>query len=162
MHTVYLFSVWLHIVSAMAWIGGMTFLVLVVVPALRLPALRERATEVLSATGVRFRRVGWIALVTLLVTGTFNVTYRGYSLGQIASGEVFQGHWGHTLALKLGMVALVLVISVVHDFWVGPSALRAPDPDRRERFRRGASLMGRVNFALALAVVALAVTLVRG
>jgi putative copper resistance protein D len=162
MHLLYLVSVWLHVIAATAWVGGMLFLVVVVVPVLRRPEIREHAPAVFHATGVRFRLVGWIALGTLVTTGTFNLLYRGFTFGQIVSGEVFQGHWGTTLATKLTLVAIILVMSAVHDFWVGPTAVNAEDPVRREKFRKGASVFGRVNFALALAVVALAITLVRG
>jgi len=166
MHTLYLASVWLHIIAAMTWIGGMLFLVTVLVPLLRKPGMRDRATELFHLTGVRFRVVGWIALGTLVVTGTFNVVHRGYSLGQLMSGEAFAGAWGHALAAKLTLVGLIVISSVVHDFYVGPKATRlaregAP-PERREALRRAASWMGRVTLLLALAVVAVAVTLVRG
>ena len=109
--------------------------------------------------------MGWIALTTLVVTGVFNVTMRGYSVGQLLNGEAFTGRWGATLALKLSLVALIVLMSGVHDFWLGPRATRlarenAP-AEVRETSRRVASWMGRTTFLLALAVVALAVTLVR-
>jgi len=60
----------------------------------------------------------------------------------------------------------VLVVSAVHDFSVGPRASvaiqRDPGSPEAERLRRQASLMGRGNVLLALALVAVAVTLVRG
>lgn len=165
MHTLYLLSVYLHVLAAMTWLGGMIFLVVVIVPMLRKPELRDRAIELVHLLGIRFRTVGWAALGTLVVTGVFNVAHRGYGLAELATGSLFAGHWGRTLAHKLTLVAVILVISAVHDFWVGPTATRlaregAP-PAQREKFRKAASVMGRVNFALALAVVALAITLVR-
>ncbi len=166
MHTLYLLSVWLHVIAAMTWIGGMLFLVTVIVPMLRQPEMRERAMELFHVLGVRFRRVGWIALLVLVVTGTFNVVHRGYSLGQIFTGEAFAGSWGHALGAKLLFVALILVSSALHDFYIGPLATRlaregAP-VERRERLRRIASWMGRSTLLLALLVVGLAVMLVRG
>jgi uncharacterized membrane protein len=165
MRTLYLASVWLHIIAAMAWVGGMLFLVLVLVPLLRTPAMRPKAAELFHAIGTRFRLIGWVALGTLVVTGVFNVTFRGYRLGQLFDGEAFAGPWGHTLALKLSFVGAIVVLSGLHDFWLGPKAVRmarddAP-PEARERFRRIASMMGRATMLLALAVIALAVTLVR-
>lgn len=162
MRVLYLVSVWLHILSATAWIGGMIFLVAVVVPLLRSPLLKERATELLLVSGRRFRTVAWFALGTLVATGVFNVLYRGYSFGQFFTGEVFEGSWGRTLAYKLALVTVILVISAIHDFYIGIAATTDPDLGRREKFRRAASLIGRANFLLALVVVALAVTLVRG
>ena len=129
MRALYLASVWLHIVAAMTRIGGMLFLVTVLVPMLRVPAMRPRAAELFHAIGTRFRVVGWVALLAILATGVFNVTARGYRIGQLFDGEAFAGAWGHALAAKLALVAVIVVISLLHDF--------------------------------ALAVVALAVTLVR-
>jgi putative copper export protein len=156
MHIAYLFAVFLHLSAAIAWIGGMVFLVAVVVPALRHDREALRAT--MQTFGKRFRTVGWVCLATLVATGTFNLLHRGYSLGDIVSGAVFAGAWGHVLAHKLGLVAVILVLSGVHDFWIGPRAVR----EGGEGLRKTASMLGRVTFACALAVVALAVTLVRG
>lgn len=166
MRELYLFSVWLHIIAAATWLGGMIFLVAVLVPMLRAPATRERAMELFHLLGVRFRRVGWLALVTLIVTGTFNIVSRGFRVEQIVSGAVFAGEWGHRLLVKLVLVTIALTLGVIHDFWVGPRATElAADPSAdaktRERARRRASFMGRASFFLALAIVAAAVTLVR-
>lgn len=166
MHTLYLISVWLHILAATAWIGGMFFLVTVMVPLLRRPDMRERGAELFHAFGPRFRVVGWIALGTLVVTGTINLICRGFTLAQIARGDVFEGRWGATLALKLSFVLAVLVMSGVHDFWLGPRAVRRArqdaSPAEREKTRRVASFLGRATMLLALAIVAFAVALVRG
>ena len=166
MHVLYLISVWLHILAACAWIGGMIFLVVVMVPLLRRPENRARAAELFHLFGARFRVVGWIALSTLVVTGVVNLVSRGFSLGQILRGDVFGGRWGSILALKLAFVVAVLAMSAVHDFWLGPRAVRrarenAP-PSERERSRRAASLLGRATMLLALAIMAFAVALVRG
>ncbi len=166
MHTLYLVSVWLHIIAAVTWIGGMLFLVTVMVPLLRKPGMRDRAMELFHVTGVRFRLVGWIALSTLVLTGIFNILHRGFTLGQLFSGEAFSGAWGHALGGKLFLVGLILASSLVHDFYVGPTATRlaqeGASAERREPFRRAASWLGRVTLLLALGVVAIAVTLVRG
>lgn len=166
MHSVYLVSVWLHIVAAMTWLGGMLFLVTVIVPLLRKPDMRARAAELFHLFGIRFRLVGWVALSTLVVTGVLNLVCRGFSLRQMLSGEVFAGRWGATLALKLSFVGAVLTMGLVHDFWLGPRAVRlareGASPQVRERWRRMASMLGRATLLIALAIVALAVGLVRG
>jgi putative copper export protein len=165
MRTVYLVSVYLHIVAAASWIGGMTFFVFVVVPVLRKPGGRENAMLLVHALGTRFRALGWTALVTLVVTGVVNLTCRGYGAADFWNGNVFAGEWGARLLHKLGLVVVILITSAVHDFWIGPKATRvareAPDSPDRERYRKLASWFGRGNFVLALAVLALAIQLVR-
>jgi copper resistance protein D len=140
MNSLYLASVWLHLVAAMAWVGGMIFLVSSVIPL--------KKPEFTVAAARRFRVVGWIALATLLVTGVFNVLHRGYRFEHFFTGEVFAGSWGRLLALKLSCVAFVVVLSAVHD-------------RRAEKGGRFAQITGRVTFMVSLLIVALATTLVR-
>jgi len=74
--------------------------------------------------------------------------------------------FAHSVLGKLVLFALVLGVSGYHDFVVGPRATRvlAEDPRSPEaaRLRKSASRWGRVNALLALLLVAVAVTLVRG
>lgn len=166
MHALYILSVWLHLLAAMTWIGGMVFLALVLVPACRLPAYQGIATSLVHVTGVRFRVVGWICLGVLLLTGTFNLAYRGLGLSALLSGPAPFGFFGQILRIKLPVVAAIFLISARHDFVIGPraTAVGSTDPASAEarRLRAWASWMGRVNLLLGLAVVALGVMLVRG
>lgn len=165
MRVLYLASVFLHVLAAISWIGGMVFLVAVLAPLLRRPATREHAALVFQAFGGRFRVLGWTALVTLVITGAFNVSIHGFGLQDWLSGRVFAGEWGRTLLYKLGFVLVILVVSAVHDFWIGPHAMRVareqPESAEREKYRKIASWMGRGTFMLALIVIALAIQLVR-
>ncbi len=88
MRALYLLSVWIHILAATVWIGGMLFLVLVVVPWLR-KGKRPDAAVFLRETGTRFRNVGWICFALLAVTGTFNLWMRGVRLSDSVAPNVF-------------------------------------------------------------------------
>jgi uncharacterized membrane protein len=166
MQTLYVISVFIHIVSAIIWIGGMFFLVLVLIPVLREPEFRSLFPSLFHRVGVRYRLIGWISLALLVLTGTFNLAYRGFGLDDLFSGQLFEGPFGRTLLMKLIMVALILVVSSVHDFWLGPAASALMGEDtlspRGKSLRRSAIIMGRLNFVLSLLVVILAVFLVRG
>lgn len=165
MSTLYFFSVWLHVLAATAWLGGMFFLMLVVVPWLR-RGDRASAAKLLAETGVRFRAVGWACFGVVLITGTFNLWVRGVRLHDFGRAEWLASPFGRTVLLKLGVFAVVVALSAVHDFAVGPSAAaeiaRAPDSPRAHALRRQASLLGRTTFLLALLLVALGVAVVRG
>jgi len=161
----YLFSVWVHILAATVWVGGMFFLVLVVVPWLRQGG-RANAGTFLRETGERFRSVGWICFALLLVSGTFNLWMRGVRLADFTRSAWLTSPFGKAVVLKLSLFAIVLCISAIHDFSVGPKATAAlqrdPGSAESEALRRRASLMGRGNALLSLLLVAFAVIMVRG
>lgn len=165
MHSLYLLSVWVHILAATVWIGGMLFLVLVVVPWLRKGA-RSDAAVFLRETGERFRNVGWICFVVLLITGTFNLWLRGVRLSDFGRAEWLQSPFGTMVVVKLSAFFLVLMVSSIHDFVIGPRATRAIAADagstEAQVQRRRASVLGRVNVLLALILVAAGVMLIRG
>jgi copper resistance protein D len=164
---VYQLSVFVHLLSAVVWVGGMLFLALVIVPAIRHLPPAERGA-LLSAVGRRFRTIGWLCIALLIATGMLNAGYRGLTWDLVLSGRFLEGWFGQVLAIKLALVAAMIGLSAYHDFVVGPSATRLlerGDPSTAGlamRLRRRASLLGRLNALLALAVIALAVLLMRG
>jgi copper resistance protein D len=166
MKLLYLLSVWSHLLAAMLWIGGMLFLVLVLVPFLRRPEYRQQAPVLLHWTGLRFRWLGWLCFALLIVSGTFNLAYRGFGWADVVNGRLWQGPFGQTLAIKLLLVAVILLLSAAHDFVIGPRATDVwrtnPADPAVQRLRRQASWFGRLNLLLGLLVVFLAVMLVRG
>lgn len=166
MHLFYLFSVWLHILAAAVWIGGMAFVALVLVPVIRQPENQRVAASIVHLTGLRFRSAGWFSLALLFLTGGFNLLYRGFDLTELWSGQLWESGFGVILTLKLFFFGLVLLLSGVHDFAIGPraTALWRTDPASPEskRLRQQASWIGRINLLLALIIVALGIMLVRG
>lgn len=163
----YQWIVFMHIVAAIAWIGGMVFVALVLVPVLRRESPRMRAA-LLDAVGRRFRTVGWIALGVLIVTGIGNLRNRGLPWERVFSADLFTGLFGRLLLVKLTFVLVTLVLSGIHDWVLGPAATRTAQQtgpaaeERAARLRRGASWLARLNALVALVIVFLAVALVRG
>src|SRR5689334_15277758 len=102
----------------------MLFLALVVVPATRGSPAAERA-RLFDLLGRRFRAVGWACIVVLLATGLINLSYRGVTWDAVASGAILASPFGRVLGLKLLLVGAMIVLSVVHDFALGPAATRA-------------------------------------
>ena len=166
MRGLYLLSVWLHILAASVWIGGIVFLIVVLVPVSRKPDYRNVASSLIQGTGIRFRMVGWICLSVLILSGSFNLYYRGLGLAGFFRGLSGGGSFGTVLTIKLLLVSIILLISAIHDFLIGPQAMRLwqSDPASPEalRLRKLASLIGRANLILALLAVALGIVLVRG
>lgn len=134
----------IHLLSAITWLGGMLFIAVVLVPVLRRlpdPALR---TRLVTETGVRFRAVGWVAVVLLVLTGLANLWIRPELLG----APRFQA--------KAALVVLAILLSALHDFVLGP---RAGLPGAAPRARLRASWVARLNVLVVLVIAALGLAL---
>ncbi len=162
----YLISVWLHVLAAAIWVGGMVFVALVVVPVIRRKELHGAAARLIHFTGIRFRWVGWACFGLLLLTGLVNTLARGIAWGDLLVAQFWAGPFGKLFALKLVVFALILASSAVHDFVIGPRAVAVwqerPGSAEATYLRRQATHLGRLNLFLALLVLALGVMLVRG
>ena len=160
MKTWYLISVYLHILCATLWVGGMLFLVLVLLPAIKNHPERR---NLLGSVGIKFRLAGWIALIVLLLTGLFNMHYRGVSLADLTANS-----YGKLFLTKLILFCITLIISAYHDFYIGPRSIKmmadthAANARQTKRYVKTARIVGELNMLLALIAVALGILIVRG
>lgn len=165
MFTLYLLSVWLHILAATIWVGGLFFLMLVVVPWLRAGSSADPG-RLLRETAGRFRAVAWTCFAIVLATGVFNLWMRGVRWSNFTDAEWLASPFGSTVVAKLAIFFLMIALSARHDFVVGPRAAdeiaRDPASAEAQKLRREASLHGRANAVIALLLVAFGVMLVRG
>lgn len=146
-------SVFLHIVAAMLWVGGMLFLTLVLAPFLK--TIRDPAERSLmyQVVGKRFRFWGWIAVAMLVITGPLNLYFRGIPLSNLADASFYSTSYGKTLAVKITFVILAITASLLHDFVFGPKAKNL------HGYSSIAKWMGRSNLLIALIIVLFAVFL---
>jgi putative copper export protein len=164
--TLHLLSIWLHILAATIWIGGMAALGLLLVPLLRRERFQDVARPLLYASALRFRWIGWGALGILIVTGLVNVRAQGVTWSTWLEPSFWGTAWGAALGWKLVIVTLTLGMSAVHDFHFGPKAIRlmknAPESPEAERMRWWSSWVGRLTLLLSLAILWFAILLPRG
>jgi uncharacterized membrane protein len=165
MSTLYYANITLHVLAALLWLGGMFFLGIVGAPVLRSvepPALRQQLFQQL---GLRFRSIGWGAITVLVATGVLNLHHRGllHWSGPLGEPAFWRTAFGHALAVKLIAVMVMIAVSFVHDFILGPAAGRAvPGSPHALELRRRAALLARVNALVGVVVVLAAVRLARG
>lgn len=100
----------LHVVSAMVFVGGQLLLSAVVLPVLRKqlePAVRG---PLLRTTARRFGLIANVVLLpTLIVTGVSLALHRGVTW-EILGGDGY----GRTLSIKLGFVVLSALLAGLH------------------------------------------------
>ena len=165
----YLALVWLHVVAATTWIGGMVFVGAILVPLAQPLPPRDRAA-LLERVGVRFSFVAWVCIGVLLITGPWLLLMRGRIELLLQPSAMMGMAVGQVLLAKLGLIFFMVLLSLIHDFWLGPKLVEAPaggenavfeDSTRLVSLRRGVAWLARANVALGLLVVALGVTLGR-
>ncbi len=151
---------WVHLLAAVSWIGGMLFLSVVLVPTLKREMSASQRAVLFRTVALRFRAVVWVAIAILLSTGPALVSYRGIPV-------VDPSGWPRVLAVKLGLVTILLLLTLTHDFIIGPRVGRIAQlpPESRTRFDQALVLwspwVARLPLLLALAVLFAAVLLVR-
>ncbi len=109
-------SDWLHLVMASAWAGGLAYMALALFPAFRVAGLSaEERKAFLGKSVPRFSRLAILSVVTLAVTGTYNLAIHSTDVGAIlASG------YGQTLLIKLVIVAALVGIGAVNLLRLSP------------------------------------------
>lgn len=154
-----LLSVFVHILAATIWLGGMFFMLLVIVPAFRNNPDR---VALFSAVGRKFRNVGWTVLFVLLVTGIYNLHSRGIPLNM----EMTQSFMGFMGFKKLIIFLLIILVSYLHDFVFGRKAVElyhsAGETPAVKKFRIFSRIMAGINLLLAITAVGIGVVMVRG
>lgn len=166
---VYQIVVLVHLLSAIAWVGGTLFLVMVMVPLVRSQSgPPSESARLLGEVARRFRPISWAAVLLLILTGLYLATeHWGVGISVLFGG---QGWFINVLQIKVGLVAVILVLSAIHDFIVGPRLSAAMEGVESGNsvagtlgsYRKAVVWLARANLLLILMVLALAVTLSRG
>lgn len=161
----YIWSVFLHLIFVTFWFGGMLFTAAILVPATRKKLANQRGL-LFTELGTRFSRLSWVVFPLLIITGISSLLGRGYTVDTLLSTDFWRSTYGARLMDKLYLFALILILSGIHDFWLGPKAAKLlqedPESQRTRKFRKATSWAGRINLAIGLIIIYIAVTLVRG
>jgi uncharacterized membrane protein len=162
----YYLSLYIHILSAIFWIGGMLFTVAVLVPISRHKIIAENRGTFFKIMGEKFSRISWILFLILIISGITNLTTRGFDWRLLFTAHFWQTGFGYYLGIKLIIFSFVLMISGLHDFYLGPKAAllmdTEPDTLRTKTFRKLTSWVGRLNLLFGLLILYYAIRVVRG
>lgn len=133
---------WIHVGAAVIGVGGMGFLLIILLPSVRI--LNPDQRDLLIGTVLRkFRLATWSVIVLLLVSGLYNVR------------QVWEVPWGtywKFLTIKIVLALLVFAISL---------CLTLP-LELLERFRARRKGWLSIAFTLAMIVILISAYLRRG
>jgi uncharacterized membrane protein len=91
---------WIHVGSAVIGVGGVGFMIVVLLPSLGVLGAEQRDQLVRTVMG-RFRWVSWTVIVLLLVSGLYNVRL------------VWEAPWGTYWELLTAKIILALVVFAI-------------------------------------------------
>jgi uncharacterized membrane protein len=150
----------LHILAAVTWIGGMIFLSLVLAPLVRGRKAAPEFMALFRSAALRFRPIVWVAIAVLLATGPMLLSLRGIQVSSPTS-------WTGIVTVKLMLVALLLLLTLLHDLVFGPQVSRVsaiPNSQRTAGERvvfKTARWLPRLSLLIGLAVMIAATMLAR-
>lgn len=146
-----LLVLWVHVVGAVVWIGGVACQAHVLGPAARRGDARTFADAARRA-----RPVTWTAVALVVLSGFYNVTQLGSLERVMASGA------GLILAAKFGLVIVAVALAAQRDFAHVP-VLAAAVRDGADAAPALAAVarLDRVVLALALVVIYLGLAVSR-
>ena len=100
---------WLHLVSAVIWIGGIAFLVMAVTPGLKKAVAKEQIKPITDAFYQHYKKIAGILLVVLLFTGGINLHY----VNQLITLQTGNGVQHHAQYLTVFFIKLFLVLCLL-------------------------------------------------
>lgn len=161
-----IFILWLHLLAAMIWVGGLIFQLLVVRQTLvRATTTREQLRLALGLEG-RFRVVMWPAVGVALLTGLFNVMNLLYAVMQ--GGGTMPAVFTRVLTIKIVLVVLMVVLQAIQQLVIRPKRIAGLQsvsadatlvPDPLVKLQHLSQLLQLAIVLLAVAVVLLALLL---
>jgi Predicted integral membrane protein len=157
-YEIYRISVFLHIFAFSIWFGGMIFISLILRPSIM---RRQDYPEIIDVVARKFSKITWFFIFPVLfVSGFFNSYFR---TGEINPFEWSQYAPGKIALVKFHLFILILILSALHDFKLGPKAVELMKSNANpEKFRKLSGIVGRVNFLLGIVMLILGILLVRG
>ena len=114
---------WLHLLAAITWIGGLVFQVLVVFPTLTRPTPTAERIRFGLSLEARFRRLVWPVVGLVLFTGLVNLMNVWYAAVETAGSVSTTFAW--VLSVKLGLVLSMIVLQAIQQLFVQPRRVAA-------------------------------------
>ena len=114
---------WLHLLAAMTWIGGLVFQVLVVFPTLAWADPTGERWRFALSLEARFRVILWPAVGMVLFTGLVNLMNVWYATVMTAGS--ISPTFVSLLSVKLGLVVGMIALQAVQQLLIYPRRVAA-------------------------------------
>ena len=155
-----LIILWIHLFSAVLFVGGSFFMWLVVMPSSHKFAKDEsQRTEIIGKIAKDFAKISNPALGILLLTGIYNISWYLPSYKDIM---LFQTYGEKLLLIKVVLVVILVILIYAHGLYYGKKIVklaREKDLEGLKNVRRRSRIISFSNLALMIVILVLAVML---
>lgn len=100
---------WIHVLSAVVWIGGLAFLVMAVTPGLQASVPKAFIKPICDTFYKQYRKVVGVLLMIILFTGGINLHY----VGELMEMQTGEGLSHNAKYLTIFFIKLTLVLGIV-------------------------------------------------
>ncbi|MCL4519550.1 MAG: CopD family protein [Thaumarchaeota archaeon] len=151
---------WIHLFSAVLFVGGSFFIWIVLMPALQTLSKDEsERTRIMGSIARQFGRITNPILAILVLTGIYNGSWYLPSFEYLFS---FKSYEATVLFVKAILVLILLILVYVHGAYYGRKIARLASErkiDQLKAVRRKSRLVSYANLVLMVAILVLAVML---
>ncbi|MBT3190533.1 MAG: hypothetical protein HN736_07825 [Anaerolineae bacterium] len=147
---------WLHMLATVIWLGSLSAVTLLVLPAARRSLDAISQSKLLEAIQRRLDPLGWFSLALLLLTGMFQMSANPNYDGFLA----FSGLWATSILVKHIFFLLMIFVSAAQTWWLLPNIQRAMlrqqklgDETEIASLRKRETLLLNLNLILAILIL---------
>ena len=149
---------WIHLLSAVLFVGGSLFIWLVVLPASKLIAEDEsERMQIIEKIARRFGRITNITLVVLVLSGVYNASWYLPS-----TGALFDTYLGNLLLVKIVLVIVLVALIYLHGLYFGRKIVRLARERKLEelkKVRKQSRIVSAINLVLMMMILVFAIFL---
>jgi hypothetical protein len=143
---------WIHLASAIIWLGGLFFYLMILLPSLKDidPAQARRLSQIVA---MRLRAISLGTMAGLLLTGLFMVSQILQGVSNHA--EFFDTPYGRALGAKLAIAVVAMLNGLYAGFVLAPrlvTAIEAHDEVGMRMAGKTIGLVTGINFLLGILI----------
>ena len=147
---------WIHIVAVAVWLGPQFFMFVATVPALRAIEDPQTRVKVMRVIIYRFGWMAWIAMAVIVLTGISNLFQQANEAGSHIWDSDYR--YFQIFSTKMVLVGLIVLLTAVHTFIVGPRQLRLAEEMRSDspegaNLRRASIVLSSLTLLASVVVV---------
>ena len=147
---------WLHFLATVTWVGSLSSISLLVLPAMKRSLDTETQLIFIEAIQKRLEPIAWFSMSLLLVTGLFQMSVNPHYDGFLSVST----QWSLAILTKHLLGIIMVVVSAIQTWEVIPAIRRAivrskksQNAEELDTLRRREVLLLRLNFGLSILIL---------